>query len=246
MSDETKRKGPMPRRATTERPRPNRIFELTKKNSWTYADVAERVRQIAKLRKDKARLKVHEITINRLATGAITLTQDWMNLLAEVYAVSPTEILAAPLSENIIRVRVTFALEASTWSKNHQWQPSECYEIMIPEDSALDGVSLYAGELRGPSCNEKYPEKSVIILSTLKNHPGEIAVGRRYHVRVTRPDGLTEETIKRLHQDEAGKYWLRPESNHPDHQAWLPLDSRDSENQIELVGRVRGVYTRED
>ncbi|MFM9673806.1 hypothetical protein, partial [Streptomyces galilaeus] len=76
------------------------------KNNLTYADVAERVRQIAKQRKDKTRQKVHEITINRLATGAITLTQDWMNLLAEVYAVSPTEILAAPLSENIIRVRV--------------------------------------------------------------------------------------------------------------------------------------------
>ncbi|HGW6361798.1 TPA: hypothetical protein ACNHQ5_004368 [Escherichia coli] len=236
----------MSRRASTERPRPNRIYELTQKNNLTYADVAERVRQIAKQRKDKTRQKVHEITINRLATGAITLTQDWMNLLAEVYAVSPTEILAAPLSENIIRVRVTFALEAKAWSQSHQWKQTDSYEIMIPEDSALDGVSLYAGELRGPSCNEKYPEKSVMILSTLKNHPGEIAVGRRYHVRVRRPDGLTEETIKRLYQDDSGKYWLRPESNHPDHQTWLPLDSRDSENQIELVGRVRGVYTRED
>jgi hypothetical protein len=237
----------MPRRTTADRPRPNRIYELTQKQNMTYADVAERVRQIAKQRKDKQRQKVHEITINRLATGTIALTQKWMELLAEVYCVSATELIAAPLGQNIIRVPVTFALEANVWSHDHQWQKMGCYEIMIPEDSALDGVSLYAGELRGPAANAKYPEKSVVILSKLTYHPGEIGVGRRYHVRVTRGDGMTEETIKLLIKDEQGKYWLRPESNHPEHQAWVPLDARDGDGaKIELIGRVRGVYIREE
>jgi len=236
----------MPRTNAPERQRPNRIYELTQKNKLTYADVAERVRSIAKQRKDKQKQKVHEITINRLASGNIALTQKWMELLAEVYCVSATELIAAPLSANIIRVPVTFGLEANVWSQDHQWQQNDCYEIMIPEDSALDGVALYAGELRGPASNAKYPEKSIVILSKLTYHPGEISVGRRYHVRVTRSDGMSEETIKLLFQDESGKYWLRPESHHPEHQSWIPLDQRDGGNKVELIGRVRGVYTRED
>jgi hypothetical protein len=226
--------------------RPNRIFELTKARGMTYADVAERVREIATQRNDKTRLKVHEVTINRLASGDMKLTQEWMEMLGEVYAVPATDIIARPIGQNIIRVPVTFYLEAGAFKTTHEWPEPERYDIMIPEDVQLFRKSrLYAGELKGPSTNAKYPEKSVVILSRLTYQPGEIEVGRRYHVRVIRPSGETEETIKCLCIDDAGKYWLKPESRHPEHQAWLALDGHDG-NKVELIGRVRGVYTRED
>src|SRR6266478_3215357 len=96
--------------------RPNRIFELTKARHWTYADVAERVRAIAGERGDAARTKVHEVTINRLSIGKAKLTQEWMELLGEVYAVPAADLISQPVAQNMRRVRVTCILEGGAWT----------------------------------------------------------------------------------------------------------------------------------
>ena len=116
---------------------------------------------------------------------------------------------------------------------------------MIPDDPALQGVALYAGELRGESMNRRYPSGAIIILSKVSQRPGDITADRRYHVRMTHIDGLIEETIKTLAKDSAGEYWLKPESDHPECQEWIPLDGKPG-TTVELIGRVRGVYHRED
>lgn len=116
---------------------------------------------------------------------------------------------------------------------------------MVPDDAALQGVPLYAAEVRGPAANLRYSDKSVLILSKLISVPGEMQAGRRYHVRITRgADDLCEDTIKLLVERD-GKYWLRPESDHPDFQTWTPLDGIPG-HVVEVIGRVRGVYFRED
>lgn len=188
---------------------------------------------------------MHEVTINRLATGKINLTQDWMNLLGEIYAVPASEIISVPIAQNLQRVRVSCALEAGNWRSTSDLPESEQFDIMIVHDEALRGATIYAGEIRGPANNLRYSAGSIAILSKLEQKPGEIEIGKRYHVRTMQTDGLIEDTIKCLVKDGEGKYWLRPESDHPAHQQWLPLDGTEL-LKVEIIGRVRGVFFRED
>jgi hypothetical protein len=224
---------------------PNRIHALTKERRWTYAEVADRIRKLAETRGDSERIKVHEVTINRLATGKITLTQDWMNLLGEIYAVPASDIISVPANVNMVRVKVSCALEAQLWRSQPDLLNEEQYDIMIPYDQSLSSATLYAGEIRGPSNNLRYSPKSLVILSRLEQKPGEIEVGKRYHVRVMRTDGMIEDSIKLLSQSPDGQYWLKPESDHPEHQTWTPLSGGEN-FRVELIGRVRGVFFRED
>jgi transcriptional regulator with XRE-family HTH domain len=229
------------------RQRPNRIYELTKLHGMTYADVAERVRALAETRSDiKSREKVHELTINRLASGKMNLTQQWMELLGAVYSVPAAEIISQPVAQNMRLVRVIYALEASVFNQKNSLAEHERFDVMIPDDEALRDLHLYAAEIIGPAMNLRYSPDSIVILSKLTQRPGEIVEGKRYHVCATRiSDGAVEHTIKMLVVGPEGRFWLKPESNHPAHQEWIPLDGKPGIT-IELMGRVRGVYFRED
>lgn len=232
-----------------DRIRPNRIHELTKQRKWTYPEVARRVRDLAEARRDPSRAKCHTITINRLATGDANLTQEWMTILGEVFGVPPAEIISQPIAENLLRVTVTCALEAGHFKKSAALPVAEQFEIMIPYAETLNGLVLYAGEIRGTDNNLRYSPGALVVVSKLEpgaiNRPGEIAEGRRYHVRVTRyADGMSEESIKQLAFGPEGQIWLKPESNDPRHAA-IPLLGREGVN-VEILGRVRGVFLRED
>jgi hypothetical protein len=237
------------RKPRAPRPRPNRIYELTKARKWTYPEVAKRVRELARQRGDDERSKVHTITINRLATGAANLTQDWMVILGEVFDVPPAEIIAAPISENLRRVTVECALAAGTFRKNWQLPAPEQFDIMIPDEPAFRELSLYAGEIRGDDFNRRYPRGAIIIIAKFQpgdiNRPGELKVDRRYHVRLTRPDGMIEDAIKCLTLDGEGQFWLKPDSDKPHYQGWIPLTGEPGLS-VEIVGRVRGVFLKED
>lgn len=237
------------RKPRAPRPRPNRIFELMKARKWTYPEVAERVRALAQARGDEERTKCHTVTINRLATGAANLTHEWMNILGEVFAVPPAELISPPIGENLRRITVICALEAGNWRKHWQLPEQEQSDIMIPNDAALNELALYAGEIRGDDVNRRYPRGAIVVISTFQpgeiNRPGELKDGRRYHVRIARSDGLIEDSIKCLGIGPEGQFWLKPESDHPQFQEWIPLIGRPGLH-VEIVGRVRGVFLRED
>lgn len=237
------------RQPRAQRPRPNRIRELTKARKWTYPEVARRVSDLARSRGDKERANTHTITINRLATGAAKLTQDWMNMLGEVFGVSPAEIISAPIAENLRRVTVVCALSAGTWRKHWQLPEQEQYEIMIPNEATFANLALYAGEIRGDDINRRYPRGAIVVISTYKpgeiNQPGELKEDRRYHVRIGRADGLIEDSIKTLSLGPEGQLWFKPESDHPAHQEWTPITGKPGLH-VEIVGRVRGVFLKED
>jgi hypothetical protein len=110
-------------------------------------------------------------------------------------------------------------------------------------------LELYAGEIRGLDVNTRYQPGAIVIVSKLEpgalHDPDMIPPGRRYHVRTARADGLIEDSIKLLSLGPEGQLWLRPESDHPAFQEWIPLTGRDGYH-VEIVGRVRGVFLKED
>lgn len=223
------------RRALAAKPQrtyPNRIAEILHERGQTYAELGDAV-------------DAHEITIAKLATGKQQLTFDWMKRLAAALGVAPQDIIAKPADSNLRRVRVRGALKAGDWAESHEWPDDDQYDVMVPDESSLRGLHLYGGEIAGESMNQRYPNRSVVVLSRIGQRPGEIAVGKRYHVRLTRPDGQTEETVKTLVKDDEGRFWLKPESSHPEHQEWIPLDGKPGV-VVELVGRVRFVVQREE
>lgn len=211
---------------------PNRIHELTRAKNMTYAELADA-------------LGVHETTIARLAIGEQALTHDWMKRLGEALGVRPEELIVNAGVSSLRRIRIKGSLQAGDWAESHEWPEDDQYDVMVPDDPALRTLPLYGGMIVGESMNLRYPNGSAVVLSRIGQRPGEIAVGKRYHVRMTRADGQTEETIKTLVADEQNHFWLKPESSHPEHQEWIPLDGKPDVT-VELLGRVRFVVHRED
>lgn len=213
---------------------PNRLRELSAAGNLTYAEVAEAVGG-----------GTHEVTIANLATGKQKMTQPWMEKLARVFGCEPADILRSSNTRGLLRVRVTGMLQAGAWQESFELPDDDQFDVMIPADSELQAADLYAGQITGQSMNRVYPDCAVVVLSRRLNRPGEIAIGKRYHVRRVRPDGMIEDTIKTLDRGPDGRYWLKPESNDPEHQEWLPLDGTPDAT-VELIGRVRFVVYRED
>lgn len=219
------------RRIAVPRVYPNRIHELTKLRKLTYADVAEALGE-----------GTHSVTIAKLASGTMQLTFDWMKRLARVFHVEPQEIIAKPIGADLRRVRVAGALKAGSFAESYEWSEEDRYDVMVRDLAAYRRLELYAGEISGDSMNLRYPDGSVVVMS---KGGSDLVVGRRYHVRITRTDGTSEDTIKTLERGEDGRYWLKPESSNPEHQAWIPLDGIPDAT-VELIGRVRFAVQRED
>lgn len=229
VTKHTSRSRRAPAKPAPARSYPNRIHELTKLRGLTYADVADA-------------LGAHTITIAKLATDKIELTHDWMKRLAKVFDVSPAEIIERPAAAGLRRVRVRGTLQAGAFSESFEWPHDDQYDVMVRDDPALRRAELYAGEIEGASMNLRYPPGSVVIMSA---GGSDLVPGRRYHVRITRADGTAEDTIKTLERSADGRYWLKPESSDPEYQAWIPLDGQP-DTTVELIGRVRFAYQRED
>src|SRR5262245_15988237 len=214
--------------------RPNRIRELCRARGITYADLGKLLDPPA-----------HEVTIAKLATGKQRLTQQWMQRLAIALNVTPAEIIQAA-GTGLRRVTVLGVIEAGEWHPRNR-QPFESYDINIPDNPQFRNVAFYAAELRGDSMNKRYRDGSIIIFSRISGtSPSEIREGWRYHVRKTKADGSTEETIQTLTKDAGGEWWLMPESTNPKFQQWTKLEGHLSGITIELIGRVRYALVNED
>lgn len=208
----------------------NRILELTKERGLTYNDVADA-------------LGVSRSAIADLARGDTNLTQDWMEKLGEFFGVAPTEIIE-PTVKGFRRVKLSGELCAGKWHEPTHWPSPDHEDILIVDDPELRRIGLYAGRVCGNSMNQVYPDKSIVVLSHVGDSPSDIMIGRRYHVRRTRADGQVEETLKTLVKGPDNRLWLKPESDDPAHQQWVPLDGAIGET-IELIGRVQYSIKRE-
>lgn len=209
----------------------NRISEVARERGMTYAEIAERT-------------DAHPVTIAKLASGKLGLTQDWMNRLGLALNVEPQDLIVKP-SHNLRRVTVRGSLKAGYWAEMVEWDREDWYDVFVPDEPRDRRVSLYGGQISGPSMNHRYADGSVVILTPVIETGEQLVPGRRYHVRRTRADGLVEETIKTFIIDARGERWFKPESDDPNHQAWISALGENGET-IEVVGRVTYSVQRED
>jgi SOS-response transcriptional repressor LexA len=225
MAKQSKRATP----AKSPREYPNRIFELNKQRGWNYDILAEKVGS-------------HPKTVGALATGKAELTLSWMQRFARVFGIKATEIIEQPDSVHLRSVIVTGKVRAGSWADSHTFEPQERTSVAVHNDPELRNLDLYALKIEGESMNKFYPDGSIVVLSRLSQRPGEILVGKRYHVVRTRGD-LVEETIKTLVRAPNGEYWLQPESDSPEFAAFT-LQGEEG-TTVELRGRVRYALTAE-
>lgn len=205
----------------------NRLREIRAARKLTLQQVAEA-------------LNTYPANVGKYESGETQLTPEWLERFGAVYEIDPIAIITRPLR----RVRVRGPLQAGHWTEDPEWPEDRQYEVAVPDDPQWRSVGLYAGEVCGPSMRLRYPEGTVLVMAPLPETREELEPGKRYHVRARRADGTVESTVKTLVHDEAGKLWLKPESDHPDHQAWIALEGNDGDT-IRALGRVVFAVTKE-
>ena len=144
------------------------------------------------------------------------------------------------------RVTVAANIQAGLWAEAWEWPESDQYPVYIPDDAEFRPYKLYAAETRGPSMNKRYPERTVLVFTNIQETGEEPVPGKRYIVERRRAGGETEHTVKLLHQDTDGKYWLLPESDDPRFQAPISVeDGTGDHDLVAIVGRVCYAVSKE-
>lgn len=136
-------------------------------------------------------------------------------------------------------------VQAGTWAETWEWADDDAYDVYIPADPELATFRLYAAETRGPSMNRRWQERTVIVFTDVQETLETPEPGKRYVVERRRLGGEAEHTVKLLHQDNEGKFWLMPESDDPRFQAPIPVADGIEGERIIILGRVRYAVTRE-
>ena len=158
------------------------------------------------------------------------------------------EILGIPNSElpsTLRMVSVAANVQAGAWSESWEWPEEDQYQVAVPNDEHLRPYRLYAAETRGPSMNRRWPEGTVVVFTNAAETMESPVVGKRYIVERRRA-GEAEHTVKLLHKDENGQFWLIPESTDPLHQQPIPVEDGDKEeDHVVILGRIWYAVTRE-
>ena len=167
--------------------------------------------------------KRYQISVNWLATGAA----------------DPVE------AQGLRRVTVKAHVQAGLYAESWEWADSDAYDVYVEDLPELQGFRLYAAETRGPSMNRKWPERTIVVFTDVQETLEDPIPGKRYVVERERTDGQTEHTVKLLHLDEDGRYWLVPESDDPRYQAPISVDDGLEGETVRIVGRVHFAVSRE-
>jgi transcriptional regulator with XRE-family HTH domain len=192
------------------------------------------------------RLGMHVTNLNRIEKGKASPDMARLQQIARELAVSVSDLVSeTPAPANPVRnVVVKGFVQAGSWAETWEWHDEDRYTVPVPTDDALEPFTLYGAVTRGPSMNLRYPEGTVLIFTDVVETGEEIQIGRRYVVERERADGLREATVKKLWRDEAGKYWLVPESDDPRFQESIPINGGEDDT-VRIVGRVRFAVSRE-
>lgn len=188
---------------------------------------------------------IDRAAVNKMASGSRKIAADELIAIAEILKIG------APIEEagedtDLRHVTVAAHVEAGLWEESWEWPPEDQYEIAIPVDAHLRHYKLYAAETRGPSMNRRWPEQTVVVFTNAEETGESPIPGKRYVVERRHARGFTEHTVKLLHRDENGRFWLIPESLDPLHQRPIPVDEGNGEgDEVRIIGRVWYAVTRE-
>ncbi len=174
---------------------------------------------------------------------------------AKAYRVSPAWLLTGEgkgpgeqhdAPPGLRRVTVAAHIQAGFWAESWEWNDDEQYSVYIPDDPEYKPFRLFAAETRGPSMNKRYPERTVLVFTDAQEMMEEPIPGKRYIVERRRAGGEAEHTVKLLHRDEEGKYWLLPESDDPRFQAAISIDEGSNDDDtVTILGRVCYAVSKE-
>jgi len=187
------------------------IRRLRQKKGWTQAQLAER-------------MSTSQQNVQRLETGRISIDLDWIKKLGAAFDMHPKDMLsdAVELVE-LTSISVVGAVEAGTWREAVEWPPSDRYDLAVNPDPENPGVRRFGLVVRGPSMNRVMPDGTHLICAKFLDL-GENPEHEDYVIcRRRQPNGLMESTVKQYIVDQDGKHWLWPRSDHPAHQAPIPL-----------------------
>lgn len=141
-----------------------------------------------------------------------------------------------PSAKLVDEAEVIGRVEAGAWRKAVEMPEGEREVVTIRRDRRYPGIAKYAFDVAGPSMDKLYPDGSTVICVRLIEIGREPVSGERVIVERWRRDGLVEATIKEYVIDQTtGKVWLWPRSNHPAHQAPIPLFPADGESAVEEI-----------
>jgi SOS-response transcriptional repressor LexA len=177
-------------------------------------------------------------TIMALAP-VLKTTASWL-----LEATGPEESADAPPRVRIVPVAAY--IQAGAWNETWEWEDGAQYSVAIPDDEAFRGLKLYAAEARGTSMNRRWSEGTVLVFTNAYETQESPIPGKRYIVERKRASGEAEHTVKLLHKDADGKFWLMPESDDPRHQAPISVDEgTGDEDTVTIIGRVVYAVARE-
>lgn len=182
-------------------------------------------------------------TISNVERGATGLNSKKIEAYAAALGVEPQDIIAA--DDGTRRVPVVGYVQAGHYAESLEFDEDDRYEVVVPADPVFRRFRLEGREVRGPSMNRRYPERTVVVITDMVETGEDIQVGKRYVIERERPDGMREATVKKLWRDDGGNLWLLPESDDPRFQEPIPLEGGDDDT-VRIIGRVRYAVSRED
>jgi transcriptional regulator with XRE-family HTH domain len=209
-------------------------------------DVARRIRELRKgLRLNQAdfaeRLGVTQSTVSKWESNKQTPDTDAVFKLSEISGAPPADFLFDHEDHDYrtsdwgITSRVIGAVQAGEWVEAVQWPPYEQFDVKLPTPRNWPDYEIDGFVVRGSSMNLLYPEGSIVfavptIKYGLNPGPGDKVIVQRLDDR-----GLYEVTLKELVLDRAGKLWLWPRSNDPEHQSPISLHGPRDNSIVEVV-----------
>jgi transcriptional regulator with XRE-family HTH domain len=136
--------------------------------------------------------------------------------LSGVLQVPPDYLLgvgekAGSASRPLADISVRGAIEADSWQQAAEWGRSDWYEITLPLDQRYIGARRHGLEVRDNSCNQIYPEGSIVIVisfDALKKTPvsgNHVIVSKK-----NRQTSLIELTIREYELDSKNRHVLWP------------------------------------
>ncbi|HEY8343351.1 MAG TPA: helix-turn-helix domain-containing protein [Calditerricola sp.] len=124
-------------------------------------------------------------------------------------------------------IKVVGEVQAGVWREATELLYEDFDEIQVPIPDRYKSRA-FGLITKGPSMNLLYPEGTIVVCVKLAEFDDAILSGDRVIV-YRRQNDLIEATCKEVVEQD-GRIWLWPRSDHPEHQAPLPLPNQTDDD----------------